>query len=272
MARSARIEVPDAVRAVLEGATVANDVVMLNGELPRDLYQATDKVLRALGGRWNRSKRAHVFGAGVDVRAAIAAALGGEVVDGKKQRQAYFTPPEVADRLVALIDGIDLTEARVLEPSAGHGALIDALFRRDLGAVVHAVEVDPESCRVLRDEYAGRPVEVHEGDFLAMTPAQLGLFDICLANPPFAKGADAAHVTHAWKFVKPGGVLAAIVSPAFTFRKTKAYQAFRELHQRYWESEDDLEAGAFASSGTNIATKIVVWRKPDAANDNGGSS
>ena len=263
MARSATVTVPAEVRAVLEGAVVNdNGVVVLNGQLDRKTYAATNKVLAALGGRWDRRRGGHVFPQGLDVAAALKQALGGQVVDRKKATQAFYTPPEVADRLVAMIDGIDLTEARVLEPSAGHGALIDALFRRDLGAVVHAVEVDASSCRVLRERYADRPVEVHEGDFLAMTPAQLGLFDCVIANPPFAKGADAAHVTHAWGFVRPGGVLAAIVSPAYTFRRTKAYAAFRELHQRFWVTEDDVEAGAFASSGTNIATKIIVWRKP----------
>ena len=84
-------------------------------------------------------------------------------------------------------------------------------------------------------------------------------------NPPFAKGQDVEHVLHAWEFLTPGGVIAAIVAPGFKFRREKHFEAFRDLHEQHGQCEIDVEAGAFKESGTNVATRIVVWRKPQAA-------
>jgi hypothetical protein len=95
------------------------------------------------------------------------------------------------------------------------------------------------------------------------------LFDVVVMNPRFSKGADAKHVLHAWKFVRPGGVLGAIVSPTALTRSTKVAKEFQAIHSSHGEYEWPVEAGAFKESGTMVATLMVVWRKP--ANENAAS-
>ena len=43
------------------------------GQLDRKVYEQVDKVLRALGGKWNRSARGHLFA--LDAQAALVEAL-----------------------------------------------------------------------------------------------------------------------------------------------------------------------------------------------------
>lgn len=246
------------VRAALQ-AVVANDnSIALTGQLDRITYQAVDKVLKVMGGRWDRRSRAHVFAR--DPRPALAKALAGTLVDGKKAHQQFFTPPEVVDRLLSMLG--PLRGLRVLEPSAGAGAI--ALAARALGADVACCEVDPVLCDQLRQ----LGFRVHQGDFLMATPEQLGgPFDAVVMNPPFTRDQDVVHVMHAWSTVRPGGLLGAVVSPGYEFKRSKAAQRFREVHGQVGEYEGDLAAGAFKASGTVVRTKLVVWRKP--ANDNG---
>jgi predicted RNA methylase len=246
------IKVDDDVRAVLAPAVINDNYLTLVGTLDRDLYSRVDKVLKAAGGKWNRSKAAHVFDR--DPRTALAGALSGDLVDTKKQLEQFWTPVEVADRLASMLE--PLHGARVLEPSAGSGRLAEAA--RDRGANVVCCEIDPRLCA----ELTAKGFEVRSGDFTQMTEADLGLFDAVVMNPPFSKDQDVKHVLHAWTLLKPGGVLGAIVGPGFTFKERKVYDEFRAIHSSVGEYEAELPAGTFKESGTMVRTVMLVWRKP----------
>lgn len=258
MKKNATIKIEPHIKTILMAAAYNDNALTLVGQLDRGTYVETDKVLRALGAKWNRGAKAHVFPG--DAREAVKAALdAGGVTDKKKQLEQFWTPEPLAAHLAELVvrPGDD-----VLEPSAGSGRLADAAIKAG-AAYVDCVEFDADLAPALR----ARGHNTTTGDFLAMTPAQLGIYTAVLMNPPFASAADAKHVAHAWTFVRPGGILGAIVSRGFTFRRDKAYAAFRELHAQFAEHEEMVEAGVFAESGTQVATALVVWRKP--ANDNG---
>lgn len=269
--KTATVKVPDDVRAVLARATVHGFVLKLPEELERDLYVKTDKVLKAAGGKWNRGRGGHVFAA--DPRPALGLALAGALVDEKKTRQAFFTP-EPAARQVArhLIDCMGGQVRKVLEPSAGEGALALALRALAPEIDVTCVEIDPGACAKLH----ALGFYVTEIDFLkcsayattARTTATgglkgvLGIFDAVLMNPPFTGGQDIEHVLHAWPFVKPGGVLVAIVAPSWKTRQGAKWERFRALQEQHGDDEFELPAGTFAESGTNVTTHVIVWRRP----------
>lgn len=126
------IQISDTARGILRRSTVTADRLRLPDEiLARDDYEAVNKALTKLGGKWNRSAKAHLFTA--DPREAIRALVDGEkVVDEKKELQAFFTPTETARHLVQVAaglfkNGVIPRGASILEPSVGSGSLLRAL-------------------------------------------------------------------------------------------------------------------------------------------------
>ena len=55
------MRIDDEVLAVLSSAEASGCNVTLTGQLDRKLYERTNKVLEAAGGKWNRKARAHLF-------------------------------------------------------------------------------------------------------------------------------------------------------------------------------------------------------------------
>lgn len=151
---------------------------------------------------------------------------------------------------------------RVLEPSAGTGVLARAA--RDAGAIVSCIELQPglaHELRVLHDFE-----DVREADFLAVEPGT-ALFDRIVMNPPFDRGRDCDHVRHAFRFLKPGGVLVAVMSARAEFGDDRRHKALHQLVDRCaaaygWRKWHDLPPGSFAHAGTQVNTVILAIRKP----------
>lgn len=158
------------------------------------------------------------------------------VVD--RSTDAFFTPPDAAADLIATA-GPGRWQ-RWLEPSAGTGALVAALleYEPELKEIV-AVERSLVLASTLKDRFP--ELDVRTGDFLEITPDEIGLFDGIVMNPPFHRGAAQRHVEHALKFLKPGGALTAIVPSTFKGGTTV----------------QELPAGTF--SNTAVSTKIIIW-------------
>ena len=179
----------------------------------------------------------------------------------------YFpTPAAVAARLFEEAHIYpDLAEERrgalyrVLEPNAGSGALAGPAARA--GHDVTCVEIQAHLAGQLRQDGAYR--KVIEADFLTLNSADLGQFDRIIMNPPFDKGLDVDHVTHALRFLAPGGVLAAIVSAGVAFREDRRTTSLREdVLGRYGGRIYDLPMGSFAEAGTMVNTCLLVARAP----------
>jgi len=243
---------PD-VRVVLERSAITATTLSLPEQLDRKLYEACAKVIKAAGGKWNRKAATHLFAR--DPREQLGLALEtGTIVDEKTEREAFYTPTHLATRMAR--EAIDSGD-RVLEPSAGGGALVTAAFQYGAFEVV-AVESDPRSCADLR----GIPdTEVVEGDFLDRSPNGLGTFDTVLMNPPFAKRQDVTHVLHAWKFLRTPGVLMAVMSAGVRFRQDKLYESFRKQVAQGGGTIEPLPQGTFKESGTCVETVLVRVEK-----------
>lgn len=132
----------------------------------------------------------------------------------------WFTHPKTAEVLhlwARLKPG-----ARVLEPSCGDGALIRP--RLDLDWT--AVEIDQATA-------ARCPVPTHVGDFLKMTPEELGApFDAVVMNPPYEGGADLEHVLHAFEFAP---VVVALVRSDFEHGVDRWERLWRWFAGRTWK-------------------------------------
>jgi predicted RNA methylase len=249
--------------AVLKAATIDASSVKLGPErLSPDLWKKVAKVLTKAGGKWHTGKQAHVFQ--IDPREPLGMALEkGALLNVKSATQAFYTPESVAKRVVEIAD---VRDRLVFEPSAGHGALADACMIAGCDKVLCA-ELDEASCAVLKKQ----GYEVALGDFSKMTvengmlgrwPSDdLGAIERIVMNPPFTSGQDIKHVTTAFSILATGGILTAIMAPGWQTKQDKASAAFRDLVRRHGEVVEELPAGTFRESGTNVATVIVRLRK-----------
>lgn len=258
------MRVPTTVLNVLDQAHTNGPRLTLTGTLDRKLYLATTKVIEAAGGKWNRRERAHLFdGNAADAIETII--LTGEIVS-RKQTFGYFpTPAPIVEQLIGLAD-IE-PGMRVLEPSAGRGAIAFAAARA--GALVDCVEIQPEHADALSDEHH-MDVTVIVADFLATSPQPV--YDRVVMNPPFARLADIAHVEHAWRALRPGGRLVAVMSAGVTFRQTAAATAFRARLEGLGGELVPLPEGAFRESGTDVRTVVAVLPKAASAAGESGST
>lgn len=144
-------------------------------------------------------------------------------------------------------------ELTVLEPSAGEGAL--AIPCRNAGHTVVCVELHPERAGTLR----ALGLITRQADFLHMGAVDFGrLFDRILMNPPFDRGLDVDHVTHALQFLAPGGTLVAVMSAGVEFREDAKTVVFRREVERRGGRFRDLPAGSFAEAGTNVNTCLCI--------------
>ncbi len=250
------MKVSNDVLNVLAAADFTGQRLALTGQLDRKLYTATNAVLEAAGGKWDKKAKAHLFP--VDASDAMEQIIQtGEVtlIRTIQQDYGYFpTPPAVVARLLELADLEPHHLA--LEPSAGQGNIAFAMA--PLVASVIAMELLESNVDAL---IAGKPknVGIHGPiDFLAVNPGPFIPFDRIVANPPFAKQADIKHVLHALKFLKPNGLLVSVMSAGVTFRDDKLTRDFRDLIRARGGDIEALDDGAFKSSGTMVRTVIVT--------------
>lgn len=243
------MRVEQTVLTILSNAQVAGNQVVLVGQLERKLYERTNKVLEAAGGKWVRKARAHVF----DCEAASRIdqiLVTGEVAVPKDEFNFFPTPPSIVAKLMELAD-IE-PGMRVLEPQAGQGAI--ALACVEAGAVVDCVELMEQNFAIL--QAMDRFGSVRNMDFLHAEPAPI--YDRIVMNPPFLKQADIHHVNHALKFLRPDtGLLVSVMSAGVTFRVNNLTTSFRQLVAERGGSFECLPEGAFKDSGTNVNTVLV---------------
>ena len=118
------MRVDNAVLAVLSVAETSGNQLFLTGQLDRKLYEQTNKVLEAAGGKWNRKAKSHVFESDAADR-IDQIIVTGDVEIPKDEFNYFPTPPDVVDRLME-IARIELGML-CLEPSAGRGAIAVAM-------------------------------------------------------------------------------------------------------------------------------------------------
>ena len=156
--------------------------------------------------------------------------------------QLFPTPKDVADQVVQLADIQQFD--RVLEPSAGAGALIDAIHSHNPECGITAIEINSQLAAALESKSA-----VRCADFLEVQPDEFGMVDRVVMNPPFENGSDIKHVEHALTFLREGGRLVSVVANG-----PRQAKKLKPLATEWI----DLPAESFKSAGTNVNAAIVV--------------
>lgn len=243
---------------ILKGCTVEGNVVKLPpGKLERDVYTKIAKALEDIGGKWNRKHQGFLFKS--DPSLLLTEQANGGNRNLKQEFQSFFTPPDLAKEVVPYLwveKGM-----RVLEPSAGTGNLVKAVFEEFKFLKEIAVcELNQEYEREL-EKIQG--VSVIASDFLSLDEKMWGgYFDRIIANPPFTKGQDIKHIYHMYKMLKPGGRMISFASTGWTWAEKNPGKAFREWIDLVEGSVVNLGEGRFKSSGTLIETCYIEIDKP----------
>lgn len=252
------MKITDDVLRVLASLEIKDREVRIVEQLDRKLYIKTDETLQALGGKWNRKAKAHLFDGDAQARVDLAITIGEVTTD---QDLGFFPTPEpLAQRLVELA-GVK-QGCFVLEPSAGTGVIVEAA--QATGASVVAIERDAER----RKHLAFRRLQIHDwtiavrivadcDDFLDYgTDAR---FHRVVMNPPFCKvgkGDHLDHVVHAYSLLRKEGVLVSVLPSSIEFRQDKRHTAFRS-----WVLErgtiESLPLNSFKESGTSVNTCVI---------------
>lgn len=245
------MKIQENVLKVLSACTMENNVIKINnGQLDRKLYVAVNKVLEAMGGKWNRKLGGHLFPN--DPSAIFEQTLLIQEIKIPQDFGYYPTPRGLADHLVSLAN---IRQGMlVLEPSAGQGTIAEAVEVILNRANIDCIELLPNNVKIL----AEKGFQVQQGDFLTMDPSPI--YDRVIMNPPFERQQDIDHVFHAYKFLKPNGILVSIMSLGFTFRENKKSVAFRDFIALKGQWHKNLEE-SFKVSGTLVNTVTAILKK-----------
>lgn len=143
--------------------------------------------------------------------------------------EEYETPKALGERMVRAAQ--ILPGQRVLEPSAGIGALAEVILALKPATDLCVIEKNPEFRQLLT--LRGFNVSP-ETDFLLAEVTEI--YDRIIMSPPWSQGMDMEHVIKAAKHLAPGGRLVALVTRrSFEDRDSKG-RKYRE-----WVSETNTD-------------------------------
>lgn len=263
-----RLAVP--VLDVLSRCTVTTAGVTLPDQLDRELYLEVNRVLAALGGKWNRGKKVHVFAdlGSLEVAERVAACVDTGVYVNPRHNDLFQTPVDMALRLARHLE--PATGEHFLEPSAGMGRLAVALLgvaaaRGANDVAVDCVELLPDCVTALRriqresSSQSNRIAAVVQGDFLATNDGWIATgYDGVLMNPPFGGSAYVEHIRKALDLLRPGGRLVAIAPVSIRTRQDSRPAALRRLLETVGAEITDNAPDAFRESGTLCRTVTIT--------------
>lgn len=237
----------------LKAARIDGFTVELSKQLDKSDYAKVDKILNALGGKWDRRSRRHVF-TDKDPGDEIANYIQTGRLEPVEKFDFFPTPVEMARQAAsaAMLEPGML----VLDPEVGTDRLATACAEYVGVANVICYEIQAKYC----DLMIAQGFKVERADFMEIAPEPI--FDACVLNPPFRKQQDIDHVMHAYRFLKPGGRISAIMSLGVTFRSNLKSVRFREFLDAHQAVIKHNRAGAFKESGTMVQTISVVFQKP----------
>lgn len=184
----------------------------------------------------------------------------------------FFTPP-VVTRFV--VDLLGINSGRVLEPSCGAGAFLEALPH---SCEVEGFELMHEAYSVTKLLYPS--AKITKSNTLTHLQDLEGRFDYVIGNPPFCdvpKYEDYSAYTIAqqgrnraeWYFLelglralKPGGIMAVILPDGvLSNKKEEALRKWIMTEMAWVRASISLPLETFKLAGTTVKTSILVLQK-----------
>ncbi len=238
---------------VLQKCTVEGTVVKLPaGQLERKLYVEVAKSLELIGGKWKGNKvMGFVFP--TDPTELLEQIANGEKRNLKKEFQFFGTSDSLSDDIVfeAQIEPFH----KILEPSAGQGAIIKAVHR--------VFEMNVDYCELMPVNQTFLK-KIPNTTFIAedfLTLKGKNIYDRIVMNPPFSGNQDILHVKAAYDLLKKGGRLVSITSRHYILSSNKKETEFMNWLKEIKADIRLIDAGAFKESGTGISTVMLIINK-----------
>ncbi len=241
----------------LNQCTVEGKIIKLGpGQLDRNVYVEVKAALDGIGGTWKGSK-VYGFVFDHDPEELLTELQGGKKINLKKDFQFFATNPKRASYLVVLAE-INSPDLLVLEPSAGDGAIVKAILDHEPGLCVHAFELMPQNreklakiknCIIIGEDFLNNSFDPHIK------------FNRIIANPPFSNNQDIDHIYEMYRRLANNGVLVSIASNHWKLSSNKKEVEFKNWLNSKGAYIEDIEAGDFKESGTNVATCIIKIKK-----------
>ncbi len=162
-----------------------------------------------------------------ELSAATARYIQGTPLDHRKRLGQYFTPRSLRD---ALLEDLALPRgARVLDPACGTGEFFETVRRHWPAAKRVGYEIDRRLCELARAADPRATIEERDALAVAFHPT----FDAVIGNPPYFETPSRSDLLYRYgdvisgrpntyalfvklgiELLKPGGVLAFVVSPS----------------------------------------------------------
>ena len=154
------------------------------------------------------------------------------------------------------------THHKILEPSAGSGAIVDYISSnyniqpRD----IDCVELNKEKYEILRSKHYNS----FHWEFLSFATDKNyhEKYDRIIACPPFKKNIDIAHIESMYGLLKTGGILVSLTSPLWITNNEEHQVKFRE-----WLADKDysmkmLPENSYIEDYKSVPTMIIkIYKK-----------
>lgn len=179
--------------------------------------------------------------------------------DSEVDLQFFPTPKTLARRAWAKFSNRNF--ARILEPSAGDGALAGC-FKDDDDRYYHGRLPEIDCCEIDLTKHAAlreQDFNVVGLDFMQMSDASQ--YTHCIMNPPFREGVQ--HVLKAWSLMWDGEIVAIINAETVHNQFSKERQMLGRLIEQFGEVEfiEDAFAGSDARRKTPVEVALLYLRK-----------
>jgi phospholipid N-methyltransferase len=242
---------------VLQNCTVEGTTIKLPAQqLDRKLYQDVAKSLELIGGKWKGGKVAG-FVFNEDPTELLQQIANGEKRNLKKEFQFFITPASLARELVFYADIDKLIKPKILEPSAGQGAIVKAIFEKGNVRQVDCCELMPLN-QIFLDKIDGTLLIA--SDFLTLE-SYTEYYDRIIANPPFSCNQDIDHIKKMYDCLKKGGRLVSIASSHWQISSNRKETEFKNWLDSVEAEIIPIPKGAFKESGTEIGGVIIIINK-----------
>ena len=209
-------------------------------------------------------------------------------MDAMKQSvlTAFYTPPEIIGTIADVLHEHGIRPDRVLEPSAGVGAFVDAVLENRPDADIMAFEKDLMTGKILKHLHPGQKVRVQ--GFEKIEKPFMNHFDLAVSNIPFGDVAvfdpefsgskdparhSAARTIHNYFFLKSldavreGGIVAFITSQGVLDAPTNAPIREYMMNHANLVGVARLPNNLFTdNAGTEVGSDLIILQKNSGKN------
>lgn len=166
----------------------------------------------------------------------------------------YPTPRAVIDLMLEPFKE-QIKTMNVLEPSAGMGAIADAIKWQQSGNAkrIYCCEID----ETMKATLTGKGYKVIQGDFLQYSGSMN--FDLIVMNPPFDRGAE--HLLKAWEILRDGDIVCLLNSETINNPHTQARRELMDIIEKNGSVEHLGPAFDNADRKTGVQVALVRLKK-----------